>query len=154
MTLQEKGTPITCHQSHCTQIIGSPQYCLYVWLLITVNIIYMYELTQTVYIITDPFHEHKHCIALLIQTAFLTYIPLVVMSRVAFRNSISLTRKAYKKRLHLLNLVSRPSTPRFYLAADFSPRLRDKIWAWKAWIRGYHLLIDTIQMMIRFRVLQ
>ena len=36
------------------------------------------------------------------------------------------------------------STPRFYLAAveknrgvSFSPRLRDKIWAWKAWVRGY-----------------
>ena len=39
-----------------------------------------------------------------------------------------------------LSLEPRPSSPRFYLAADFSPRLRDKIWARKAWVRGYSWL--------------
>ena len=36
------------------------------------------------------------------------------------------------------NLIPRPSTPRFYLAAvEKIGRLRDKIWARKAWVRGY-----------------
>ena len=41
------------------------------------------------------------------------------------------------------NLVPRPSTPRFYLAAVeknlgvIFPRLGDKIRAWKAWVQGY-----------------
>ena len=58
------------------------------------------------------------------------------------------------------SLEPRPSSPRFYLAAleknwgvppppppDFSPRMRDKIWARKAWVRGYlvqaHSALDS-----------
>ena len=45
------------------------------------------------------------------------------------------------------SLEPRPSSPRFYLAAVEKNRLRDKIWARKAWVQGYKataLYVDNV----------